>query len=229
MVSIGIDPSINSTGVCVITYENDVIQTEYYIITNHLTKATSTFTEKHENIHVISYNKETNEKRDDYTTKEMKKYYNFKTICRHVSEILKKHNPDFVTMEGISYGSVGSAALVDLSGLNFMLRNTISNNCNAEITIVSPTENKRFAVGCGSINKIAIVDTWSRCEKFTVNKSAKVDDIADAFFMALYRAVDDESFNDKFVLPTIEITEEHKVKRKKKELDPEVSEAFYNI
>jgi Holliday junction resolvasome RuvABC endonuclease subunit len=159
----------------------------------------------------------------------MKKYYNFKTICHHVSEILKKHNPDFVTMEGISYGSVGSAALVDLSGLNFMLRNTISNSCNAEITIVSPTENKRFAVGCGSINKIAIVDTWSRCENFTVNKSAKVDDIADAFFMALYRAVDDESFNDKFVLPTIEITEEHKVKRKKKELDPDVSEAFYNI
>lgn len=229
MVSIGIDPSINSTGVCVIMYENDVIQTEYYIITNHLTKATSTFTEKHDNIHVISYYKETNERGDDYTTKEMKKYYNFKTICHHVSEILKKHNPDFVTMEGISYGSVGSAALVDLSGLNFMLRNTISNSCNAEITIVSPTENKRFAVGCGSINKIAIVDTWSRCEKFTVNKSAKVDDIADAFFMALYRAVDDESFSDKFVLPTIEITEEHKLKRKKKELDPEVSEAFYNI
>lgn len=229
MVSIGIDPSINSTGVCVIRYENDIIQTEYYIITNHLTKATSTFTEKHDNIHVISYNKETNEKRDDYTTKEMKKYYNFKTICHHVSEILKKHNPDFVTMEGISYGSVGSAALVDLSGLNFMLRHTISDSCNAEITIVSPTENKRFAVGCGSINKIAIVDTWSRCENFTVNKSAKVDDIADAFFMALYRAVDDESFSRKFVMPTIEITEEHKVKRKKKEVDNDVSEAFYNI
>jgi hypothetical protein len=47
--------------------------------------------------------------------------------------------------------------------------------------------------------------------------------------MALYRAVDDESFSNKFVLPTIEITEEHKVKRKKKELDPDVSEAFYNI
>lgn len=229
MVSIGIDPSINSTGVCVIMYENDVIQTEYYIITNHLTKATSTFTEKHENIHVISYNKESNEKRDDYTTKEMKKYYNFKTICHHVSEILKKHNPDFVTMEGISYGSVGSAALVDLSGLNFMLRNTISNSCNAEITIVSPTENKRFAVGCGSINKIAIVDTWSRCENFTVNKSAKVDDIADAFFMALYRAVDNESFSNKFVMPTIEITEEHKVKRKKKEVDNDITDAFYNI
>lgn len=230
MVSIGIDPSINSTGVCVISFDETTkkISTSYYIITGHATKNTKDFAELNR-VTILEYDKQTKGKDSDYTTKEISKYNNFRAICDRVSDILRRHNPDYVTMEGISYGSVGSSALVDLAGLNFMLRDVISKSCSCEMTIISPTENKRFAVGCGSINKDAIIAAWTRCDDIKAVKNAKIDDIADAYFMALYNSVTAGDFKAVFEKHDIDLSPYKKKRKVKSNDDEDVMRVFADI
>lgn len=229
MVSIGIDPSINSTGVCVLTYINSKISVQYYIITGKASKSTLAFA-KDNNVNVLIYDKKTNDHADTYTDKEIKKYHNFNSICSHVMDILVRHAPDYVTMEGISYGSVGSSALADLAGLNFMIRDVIFKYTNANMMILSPTENKRFAVGCGQINKTAIIDTWCLCEDIKTVGNAKVDDIADAYFMALYQAMTCDEFKNQYTLPKVTMRDEYRHKvHKDAHVEDDANIVFYDI
>lgn len=180
MVKIGLDLSINSTGICI--NENDKFT--YYIITSKLTKKQREF--KHPTVHVIEYNKEVPDKEEVYSAKEYIKTNNIYTICCHIDNIIKKYTRREVHcyIEGISYGSTGSAALVDLSGLNFMVRLTLINR-NVPFTIISPTSNKKFATGNGSADKNMMVDAWKRLDKNIRDiKEVKIDDLADAFFLS---------------------------------------------
>jgi Holliday junction resolvasome RuvABC endonuclease subunit len=87
-------------------------------------------------------------------------------------------------MEGVSYGSVGSAALVDLSGLNFAIRNLLIDN-NIRFTIVSPMQNKKFATGIGNADKEHMIFSWLMIEKHLKDiKEIKIDDLADAYFLS---------------------------------------------
>ena len=89
-------------------------------------------------------------------------------------------------IEGVSYGSIGSAALVDLVGLNFVVRTKLIEN-NYKFTIVSPTENKRDAVGNGQATKDLMVYSFLQLHpQFSdFNKVTKIDDIADAYFLSV--------------------------------------------
>ena len=66
-------------------------------------------------------------------------------------------------MEGVSYGSTGSGALVDLAGLNFAIRLVLL-QMNINLTIVAPTELKKFAVANGGASKEQMVDAWLRID-----------------------------------------------------------------
>jgi len=93
-----------------------------------------------------------------------------------------------VTIEGVSFGSTGSAALIDLSGLNYMVRMACIEAEVPNVFIVSPTQNKKFATGNGSAEKDVMISAWQKLEKHMigVEQYVKVDDIADAYFMARY-------------------------------------------
>jgi Holliday junction resolvasome RuvABC endonuclease subunit len=95
-----------------------------------------------------------------------------------------------VCIEGISFGSVGSAALIDLSGLNYMVRLMAMENNIKHIYIVSPTQNKKFATGNGSAEKDVMISAWLKLQKHMseVQSYVKTDDIADAYFLARYGA-----------------------------------------
>ena len=179
MISIGVDPSINSTGICV----SDGKKYKYYIITSKMTKKMVAF--RHKYIQLIPYEKgET--KGLEYTEKESVKTKNFACICDAVKSIIRKHKPDIINMEGVSYGSTGSAALVDLSGLNFMLRQLFLME-KVSFIIVSPSQNKKFAVANGSADKDVMVDAWKRMDSNIVDVSdIKIDDLADSFFLACF-------------------------------------------
>lgn len=181
MISIGVDPSINSTGVCVYDGKKYV----YYIVTSKMTKKMAAF--QHKYVNLIPYEK--SETKDlEYTDKERVKTQNISNICDKIRSIIKKHKPDIVKMEGISYGSTGSAALVDLAGLNFMLRQ-IFLTMNVPFMIISPTQNKKFAVANGSAEKDVMVDAWKRMDpRVSDIHDIKIDDLADAFFLTLYDA-----------------------------------------
>ena len=93
----------------------------------------------------------------------------------------------FVQMEGVSYGSRGSAALVDLAGLNFAIRMTLSGK-NIQYNILAPTSIKKFAVGNGSAEKDVMIASWKKLDKNISNISdIKVDDLADSYFIAQYQ------------------------------------------
>ena len=180
MVSIGVDPSINSTGICV----SDGKKYTYYIITSKMTRKMEAFSHKY--IHLVPYEK-TETKDLEYTEKESVKTRNFANICEKVRSIIKKHKPDNIKMEGVSYGSTGSAALVDLSGLNFMLRQLFLIE-KVPFVIVSPSQNKKFAVANGSADKDIMIDAWKRMDSNISDVSdIKIDDLADSFFLACYQ------------------------------------------
>ena len=173
----GLDLSINSTGICV----NNNGKYRYYIICSKLTKKLREFDNKY--IKIIEYNKDSVE--GEYSKKESIKTKNIYNIVVEIKNIIKKEKPDECRIEGISYGSTGSAALIDLSGLNFMVRQVLI-DMNIPFQIISPTSNKKFAVGNGQADKDVIVDSWLRLQPHLKDIDIKVDDIADAYFLSNY-------------------------------------------
>ena len=179
---IGIDPSINSTGICVNINNESIF--DYYIITSKLTKKQSQFT--HPQIRLIKYEK--NEAKDcEYSEKESIKTLNFHNIVSEIEKIVDKYHPNTVLIEGVSYGSVGSAALVDLAGLNYMIRQALLKK-DIPFEIVSPTSNKKAFCGNGQATKDVMIDTWKRWDSNINNvNEIKIDDLADAFALSVYR------------------------------------------
>lgn len=190
MITIGIDPSLNSTGVCV----NVDGKCKYYIITSKMTKKMSAF--KNEYIQYLPYDKQdTNKKLNEYADVEYNKAQNIYNICERIRAIIKANvewhaednlNNCEIFMEGVSYGSIGSAALVDLSGLNFAIRNVLL-ALGVKFTIVSPSQNKKFATGNGAADKELMIYSWLKVEKHLKDiTEIKIDDLADAYFLSNY-------------------------------------------
>lgn len=182
---LGIDPSINSTGVCI---NIDDRKTKYYIITNEGTMTKRAMKTIEENppkdITYLFYEKT----KDDanYNTREVCKLQNFIGIIEQIRWILKKEKPDIVFMEGISYGSMGtSTALVDLAGLNYLIRKTVYEHFKSyNINIVSPKELKSKSCGNGNAGKEEMIYLWLKCDpKMAGYKDLKLDDLADAYFL----------------------------------------------
>lgn len=183
MIKIGIDPSINCTGVCI--YDSKSNEHTYYMIVGKMTKKMQQFNNKY--VKILEYDKELDSKAD-YSTKEYQKTKNFSNICYHINEILNKYNADIVQMEGISYGSRGSAALADLAGLNFAIRMSLLDESNLQFNIVAPTSVKKFAVGNGGVEKDVMIASWKKLDKNISDiTEIKLDDLADSFFLAHYK------------------------------------------
>lgn len=181
MIKIGIDPSINCTGVCV--YDTITGNNLYYMIVANPTKKMSSFRNDH--IQIRPYNKE-KYTTDEYTIKENKKTNNIYMICSILREIIHWHEPDVVFMEGISYGSKSSAALVDLAGLNYCIRLMLY-DCNVPYQILAPTAVKKYAVGNGGVEKDVMVASWKKLDKNIAEiTEIKLDDLADSYFIAHY-------------------------------------------
>lgn len=185
---IGIDPSINSTGVCVISLNNTKKNTKYYLIQpdNYLSKKKTESFESITKKYLIRYTYTKLSNEGSYSQKEYNKSLNILSIINNLKVILKKEKPSHAYMEGVSYGSIGSAALVDLSGLNFCIR-CLLDSLKIPFTIVSPTELKKFTTGNGAAQKDEMIYCWLNCDsKMTIYSDFKIDDCADAYFLASY-------------------------------------------
>lgn len=188
-VAVGIDPSINSTGVCVSALDHTF--NIYYILPSKMTKKAKTWTENVDWLKVEEYEKLPINDIDIYYKKEFVKFGNLVVLAQTLSCVLdiimSQYDIDYVTMEGVSYGSVKGAALVDLSFLNAMLRLKLVEK-GLKYYIVAPTEVKKFAVGNGSAEKSIIINSWQRLDPKTqqIPDYVKCDDLADAYFMAHY-------------------------------------------
>ena len=198
-IFVGIDPSINSTGVCILETDENNAQVNYkfYIIKNgKLSKKESKAEDDNAKIfQYILYDKlDTSIKNiEDYKVLEWNKTKNMIQVCNCVKEIIHKHikrcnevSNLYICQEGISYGStIKTKSVFDLAGLNYLLRNAFinSNICDYFI-IAAPSEIKKFATGKGNANKEMMVNMFSYI--FPNLQLPKIDDICDAYFMANY-------------------------------------------
>ena len=101
----------------------------------------------------------------------------------------------FIVMEGISYGSsIRTKSVFDLAGLNYLIRYKLIKVFNhTKFTIVPPSELKKFTTGKGNANKDTIVTLFQLL--YPNLTLPKLDDIADAYFMATY-AIHMDKYNE---------------------------------
>lgn len=182
---LGVDQSINCTGVCLHTIvgdkPNELHSYQYWIIPSDTkcTKKMANFSNPW--ITVDPYKKMVG---DDYSSKETAKTMNIYAICNIIETIIQTEKPDSIVMEGISYGSRGSASLVDLAGLNYCIR-MMAIRYGLRMVIVSPTSLKTRATGNGGAEKEEMIWAWKQCDKNIANVTEiKIDDLADAFFLS---------------------------------------------
>jgi len=198
-IYVGIDPSVNSTGVCISVYdENDnLLEEKFYIVKpDKLTKKENAAELKHiDKFGYLIYDKEPTNT-DNNSDNECNKAINFMQIVEKVRSIIfqtdyryYRMNNIYICQEGISYGSsTRTKSIFDLSGLNFMFREMVINSSKGfkpvTLIVATPGEIKKFATGNGNANKELLLE----CFKATYPDFdiPKMDDIADAYFMAKY-------------------------------------------
>lgn len=193
---VGIDPSINSTGITIARYENDVeVEIKFYIIKNgKLTKRESAANDSIDNFEYIIYNKiDLTQFKDDnhvfeyYKTKNMVEVVN--TIYDLILNEVKKYSAIVnVVIEGISYGSsIRTKSIFDLAGLNYMIRYKLitSDIQHLNLSIATPSNIKKYATGKGNANKESIMTIFKYIFP-EMESIPKLDDIADSYFMAYF-------------------------------------------
>lgn len=193
-VFIGIDPSINSTGM---TIRTDTGFCRFFIIKgDKLTKKEKNAQlNNYEIFEYCLYQKENVKDTNNAHERELAKAHNLSTIAdtiyNIIEELLQKFRKtstiDSVTicMEGISYGSIHSAAVMDLAGLNYLIRDRLHHHTIVGTLLVTPpAEVKRFYTGSGNANKQLMISTFKG--SFPDFDLPKIDDVCDSEGMAKY-------------------------------------------
>lgn len=193
-VFIGIDPSINSTGMAIRT---DTGFCRFFIIKgDKLTKKEKNAQlDNSEIFEYCLYQKENVKDTNNAHERELAKAHNLSTIAdtiyNIIEELLQKFRKtstiDSVTicMEGISYGSIHSAAVMDLAGLNYLIRDRLHHHTVVGTLLVTPpAEVKRFYTGSGNANKQLMISTFKG--SFPDFDLPKIDDVCDSEGMAKY-------------------------------------------
>lgn len=197
-IFIGIDQSINSTGVTVQQFEgNQKVNEHFYIITkNKFTKKELKAQEELINFDYIGYNKREKQDAKSNNDFELNKLFNNIDITNHIIDIIKsyvKNDLDklYVGLEGVSYSSSQTKSLLDLSALSSLIRYKIykyfSNNKDhfGGLNILTPGEVKKFASGNGNASKDIMVSLFSNLYP-KLKVIPKIDDIADSYWICSY-------------------------------------------
>lgn len=193
-VFIGIDPSINSTGMAIRT---DTGFCRFFIIKgDKLTKKEKNAQSDNSKIfEYCLYQKENVKDTNNAHERELAKAHNLSTIAdtiyNIIEELLQKFrktstiNSVTICMEGISYGSIHSAAVMDLAGLNYLIRDRLHHHTVVGTLLVTPpAEIKRFYTGSGNANKQLMISTFKG--SFPDFDLPKIDDVCDSEGMAKY-------------------------------------------
>lgn len=191
-VFIGIDPSLNSTGICILKYDenNQLCSDNFYCVKpNKLTKREIKESTLYPNLQYILYEKDDlKEHSDNNVEHEAYKTRNIFNIGDAIATLFSSQLKDidshhvYIVMEGISYGSSGrTVSIFDLAGLNYVLRYQLKNF--GQLMIGSPKQIKKFATGNGNAGKDEVINIFNSLYSFDIKK---IDDISDAYFMAKY-------------------------------------------
>lgn len=198
-IYVGIDPSINSSGIYVRVESSigELLEEKFYIIKgDKLSKKEDAAELK--NLAVFSYviYDKQNTTNGTNIENERNKAINFISIVENIKKIIAttdfrygKMNKIYVCQEGISYGSrIRTKSIFDLAGLNFMIRSMVIEMGKGfkpvELIVGTPGEIKKFATGNGNANKDLILSCFKMI--YPDLDLPKLDDIADAYFMSMF-------------------------------------------
>ena len=195
-IFVGIDPSLNSTGLCLQFYEGDkFVKNMYYIVKpNKLTKKEQALQDTLINFDYALYEKiDLDMYKENNLFSEYWKTVNMISIVNKIKECIydnvqgRKQYILYIVQEGISYGSsIRTKSVFDLAGLNYMIRNEFIEKENISFFIAPPTHIKKFATGIGNCKKELIISLFKNVEPELAKVLPKVDDIADAYYMSQY-------------------------------------------
>ena len=172
---IGIDLSLNSTGICILR-GNSINLVSVFKTDNNIEKIFSrndhfTLLGECKELKMILKNKEL-DKSKEYHIREREKISNFVSLANEIKdaiiESIAEGDDVYIGMEGISFGSPGNS-LIDISMLTGILRSEILKilgNNSGRFFVFSPTAIKKFA-GKGNFKKIEMYD--SLCSQTEVN------------------------------------------------------------
>lgn len=205
-IFVGIDPSVSSTGVAVWIEETNFYH--LYNIRRKRTKKEESLIPTTGPLDVVMYKyvDPNKYKGKDQHRFELAKTLNLINITNEIRKILQRtileSHPDvlnvdmYVCIETNAYrAGARSVSLVDLCGLNFLIRNSVINlnnefvcGLNARLICATPSEIKKYATGRGDADKELIMFCFSLLQPDIAEtyKFMKLDDIADANFMMNY-------------------------------------------
>ena len=182
-IKIGLDLSINSTGMCLRLEngdENNVLH--YYLIVPKITKKMDHINrDKTSLISFINYDKIASNDS-----------HNIMVISKKICEIIKDFESQYndaeidITIEDVAMGAKGRS-LITLTLLNGYIRCMLDNN-NWNYKTITPTEWKKKLLGNGQANKELTIYHWGKmdvksCVKMMDN-NVKCDDAADSYFLS---------------------------------------------
>lgn len=198
-IYVGVDPSLNSSGIACLAYEDSIkIDEKFYIIKSEkLTKKEVKAEEENiQNFEYVVYNRI---KSEDSENNHAVEYYKslaaievmeniFNSIKKFINKCTYPHGMYelYVCQEGISYGSVSKTKSVfDLAGLNYLLRDMIINKLKPNYFIIAtPSEIKKITSGNGNCKKEVMISLFNKI--YPNLTLPKIDDVADAFWMQNY-------------------------------------------
>ena len=177
-------------------YEEDkLVKDMYYIIKpNKLTKKELSAKDSLINFDYVLYEKiDLDMYKDNNLFLEYWKTINMISIVNKIKESIydniqgREHYILYIVQEGISYGSsIRTKSVFDLAGLNYMIRKEFINKEDIRFFISPPTHIKKFATGIGNCKKEQVIELFKMIQPNLSQNIPKVDDIADAYFMAKY-------------------------------------------
>lgn len=199
---VGIDPSINSTGICVMKYTDDgnKIREDFIILKpyNKEKPEDKQLSKKEKianddlsiNFEYMFYESEDISIYENNLWAEYWKSFNMINLVTKIKEIVADFTKDdrkslAILIEGISYGSkTRTKSIFDLAGLNYLIREKLIRN-NIKLNICPPAEIKKFASGKGNANKDILIEAFLvMFPQFS--EIDKLDDLVDAYFMCKY-------------------------------------------
>lgn len=171
---IGIDPSMNSTGICI----NDGGVYKYILLSTKPTKKMLRAVDELKNLRIIPIQKEPNERGVQGAINQTK---NISYIIDKISTLLTIYRPHHVTLEAPAFNATGRIA--DLSGLNHAIRLECLKR-DIPFFPLTPTSVKMQTTGNGAATKEMMIETWLQLfPEYKCLQGMKIDDLADAWAM----------------------------------------------
>lgn len=109
-------------------------------------------------------------------TEEIERILNIK---KQIISVIEEHEPELVLIEGMAFMARNTTALVQLAGLNYLIREYLF-QYNIPFAIVAPTSLKKFITGNGAAKKdVMLMEIYKKYDIAFVD-----DNIADGFALA---------------------------------------------